>query len=376
MKHTAQLIRAGLAVVSVAATTGHLSAQGFSSGSTGALGALVVTSNTVVQLPPDGVLNYTTININQNTTLTFQRNALNTPVYLLAQSDVLIQGSIVVSGQNNAGAIPGLGGPGGFDGGFGGSTATLPSQTPGDGHGPGGGLSRIIANQWAYNAAFAVPNGVNSNIYGNALLLPLVGGSGGGGWSGNPGQAGGGGGGALLIASSTRITQNGSLWARGGNGGGNGSAGAVRLVAPIVTGSGQIYADSPAFGRVRIDCPDNTSWRNITIYGSASRGNRMIVFPPNPAQLRIVSAAGQAIPADAGAAVNIELPANSNEQQNVTLRGIGFVGNVPVRVNIVPETGESRSYDLTLNGAANPAEVSVTVDLRAGVPTRIEAWTR
>src|SRR5207249_4640078 len=85
----------------------------FSSGSTGADGALVVTNNLTLDLPTNGVFNFTTINIASGAALKFNRNVLNTPVYLLATGDVVVNGSISVnaSGQN--------GGPGGFDGGFG-----------------------------------------------------------------------------------------------------------------------------------------------------------------------------------------------------------------------------------------------------------------
>lgn len=38
-----------------------LSGQGFDSGSTGADGALTVASNTEIPLPPDGILNYTSV---------------------------------------------------------------------------------------------------------------------------------------------------------------------------------------------------------------------------------------------------------------------------------------------------------------------------
>jgi hypothetical protein len=85
---------------------------------------------------------------------------------------------------------------------------------------------------------------------GNRYLIPLVGGSGGGGalWGGadNNYYGGGAGGGALLIASSTGITVNGSISAIGGNGlgatgvGGGGSGGAIRLVAPTLSGNGHL----------------------------------------------------------------------------------------------------------------------------------------
>src|SRR5689334_3367373 len=79
----------------------------FSSGSTGADGPLNVTTNTTLSLPPDGIFNFTTITITQGATLSFNPNVLNTPVYLLATSNVVINGDISVnaSGQH--------GGPGG-----------------------------------------------------------------------------------------------------------------------------------------------------------------------------------------------------------------------------------------------------------------------
>src|SRR5712692_9762493 len=110
--------------------------QGFSSGSTGAYGPLNVTSNTTLNLPPDGIFNCTTIRIAPSVTLTFNRNALNTPVYLLATSNVTITGTIDVSGQFGSATAGGRSGPGGFDGGFPGLDA---NTLPGAGYGPGGG---------------------------------------------------------------------------------------------------------------------------------------------------------------------------------------------------------------------------------------------
>jgi hypothetical protein len=66
-------------------------------------------------------------------TVTFKRNAANTPVVMLVQGDVVIAGSIDISGKNSAmmgpdgdanlfdgPRGPGIGGPGGYDGGYGG----------------------------------------------------------------------------------------------------------------------------------------------------------------------------------------------------------------------------------------------------------------
>ncbi|HTD67918.1 MAG TPA: hypothetical protein VK846_15445, partial [Candidatus Limnocylindria bacterium] len=115
-------------------------AQPFDAGSTGADGALNVTSNTTLTLPPNGIFNFTTINVAAGTTLTFARNALNTPVHLLATSNVTINGTIDVSGAVGSATAGGRGGPGGFDGGYPGLDANTP---PGAGLGPGGAAGGV-----------------------------------------------------------------------------------------------------------------------------------------------------------------------------------------------------------------------------------------
>ena len=83
----------------------------FNSGSDGSDGALNITNNTTLALPPDGIFRFTTIDIAQGVTLSFTRNALNTPVYLLANSNVNVRGVISVSGRSHTGngSIPARG---------------------------------------------------------------------------------------------------------------------------------------------------------------------------------------------------------------------------------------------------------------------------
>lgn len=192
-----------------------LHADPFDCGSTGANGAMNSTSNTTLQLPPDGVFHCTTITIAPGATLTFSRNSLNTPVYLLATGDVVVNGTIDVSGTAPSGNQPGRGGPGGFDGGYGGAYVVGWDQG-GDGLGPGGGATRPPwENQFGVYAVSKERG--NSNVYGNTLLVPLVGGSGSAGTDGAPGKAGAGGGGAVLVASNSRIEVNGAVRASGGS---------------------------------------------------------------------------------------------------------------------------------------------------------------
>src|SRR3990172_3704336 len=129
---------------------GHAIAQTFSSGSTGADGAFNPTINTTLALTPNGVFNFTTINIPAGVTVAFTRNATNTPVTLLASGNVVIAGSVNLNGAGGGnptggtGISPngGLGGPGGFNGGDG--ADGIATTTGGTGLGPGGGAGGAV----------------------------------------------------------------------------------------------------------------------------------------------------------------------------------------------------------------------------------------
>lgn len=384
----------------MALPAGHVIAQGFNSGSTGADGALNVTNSTTLNLPPDGILNYTTINLAVGAILKFNRNAFNTPVYLLAQSNVTISGTIDVSGNPGTSVPPtgGLGGPGGFDGGMPGFDIV----PPGAGYGPGGGRggSNIGGANGAGSGSYATVglNSLSTNrgaVYGSPLLVPLVGGSGGGGSAGAPGVAGGGGsggGGAILIASSSRITVSGSISSRGGEGNNvspglfydrNGSGGAVRLVAPAVSGAGSIdvqggytYATYGGLGRTRIDTIDRTSLQ-LRFQGLASVGTFMAVFPSPLPRLDILQAADITIPEGSPTPVQVQLPFGSATNRTVTIQARDFNASVPINVVLTPETGLPQVYPVTIfNAASNPATITVPVNLPVNTLVTISAWTR
>src|SRR5687767_7709957 len=85
-------------------------AQTFVSGSTGADGPLNATTNITLNVPPDGVFNFTTVNIANGVSVRFNRNALNTPVYILATGNVTLSGMFDVSGANGSSFGGGQGG--------------------------------------------------------------------------------------------------------------------------------------------------------------------------------------------------------------------------------------------------------------------------
>ena len=267
-------------------------AWSFDSGSTGEDGDFSPSVDTTLDLPPDGVFNFTTVTIPAGITVTFNNNTVNTPVTLLASGDVTIDGAIDVSGGNSTpvGAagdgnpgddgVYGIGGPGGFDGGRGGTPGNMIGATglgPGAGNpsrgvntigdtagtGCGGGGAGYIATGKASETTTDTNKCDSDNeqasggkIYGTETLLPLIGGSGGGGGSAGSafaGSGGGGGGGAILIASSGTVTINGKINANGGNSGdaagsltggtgGGGSGGAIRIIATTLAGNGAITA--------------------------------------------------------------------------------------------------------------------------------------
>jgi len=347
-------------------------AQAFDSGSTGAYGALNITNDTTLDMPPDGIFHCTTINILAGKTLRFKRNPLNTPVYLLATGDADINGVIDLSSSVYSGSSPGVSGPGGFDGGYGG--LSIPGYTtPGDGNGPGRGTTQTYVH-----AVFGQSYGSNTNVYGNAWLSPLIGGSGGAGSAGNPGAGGGGGGGAILIASNSRISVLGVVICNGASGAGYGSGGAIRLVAPIVTGSGSLSAlGGVGVGRIRVDCSDDYSFRQLALNGVSSRGSRMVVFPPLLPRLDIIEAAGQTIAEGTPSEIVVQLPAGASTNQTVTVQARNFTSNVPISVVVTPENAASANYNATIDlGSGDPPKVTVNVVIPAGMKSHIHAWTR
>lgn len=375
MKTINQLLVGG-ALLALAGTRLGAQSVPFDSGSDGSYGAMNITANTTLDLPTNGIFHCTTINIASGATLRFNRNALNTPVYLLATGDVTINGTIDVSGSHGGLTYPGAGGPGGFDGGNPGSALNAPSA----GHGPGAGKPPG-GNAGNYNSQ---PGAYDGSAYGSPLLVPLVGGSGGGG---NVGVGGGGGGGAILIASNTRIDLSGTLNAIGftrfNNGG---SGGGIRLVSPIVAGAGILnviggfqdgYAGGTASpGRIRIDGFSRSP--SFTYYGSsASGGAFMSVFPPSLPRLDIVEAADTPIPLGNPNPVTVQLPFGSDTNRTVKLRAENFNSSVPVQVVLTPEQGDRIVYSTTINNlASNPATNVVNIVVPANLVVKINAWTQ
>ena len=373
-------VLAGLLVMASSLAYGAVS---FVSGSTGADGAFSPTVNTVVTLPASGVLNYTTVNIPSGVTVTFLPNALNTPVYMLATGNVTITGTINVNGGAASGTVPGVGGPGGFNGGY---SYTPYTVTGGNGLGPGGGTGNgattTPTNGIPGSYAGVGTGNTAGSTYGNINIMPVIGGSGGGGgyyYAGNSQTVnhGGGGGGAIVIASSGTITHSGGILAKGGAGngtGGAGSAGAVKLVANTITGgTGTIDASSTTggYGRIRIEA------FNLSFYGTSTPaftyGIPSSVFGSAPPTIAITSVGGTnapTIPTGSYTAPDITLASGTTNPVTVNLAATNIPVGTVFSVKVIPQSWKTTTLaaDLpavttTLSGttASSTGSASVTI---------------
>lgn len=415
----------------VAATLGMLialDAAGFNSGSTGADGALSPSANVAIQVPASGVFNYTTITIPSGVTVTFLKNAMNTPVVMLASGDVTISGKIDVSGSsaptNNYLATDGqlgAGGVGGYDGGAGGWWTS--PRRGGNGLGQGGGGAGTFNTSYTYGGsgggggyssaggtgtgAYGVTSigGTAGASYGSAYLQPLVGGSGGGGGGGSnamKGGGGGGGGGAILIASSGTVTiaSSGQVLANGGAGGGytsagntlagcggGGSGGAIRIVASKVAGSGLLNAAGGSgasnycyLGNYPANAPggDGSSGR-IRIEGEqVGYANSSDVPPPSidipgslfltgQPSLVISSVAGVSAPAAPTGNMDITLPSSTSNPVTVVFTTSGIPVGSTINLTVTPTLAAPiTAQSGATTGTTSSATASASVTLPTG----------
>lgn len=370
----------------------------FNSGSTGADGALNITgpSGTVVIFDPtkfnpplnpsgNNIYNFTTINIAAGVTVKLTSKILTGPVYWLAQGAVTINGTIDLKGEDGANAstvantrIPAYGGAGGFSGGLAGRIQSTLNIAATAGNGPGGGTP-------TNNATFT----------GNTLLIPMVGGSGGGGGSllnsspvGN-GPGGGAGGGAILIASSTSIAfgSGASILVTGGNGGaqggnstpsGGGSGGAIRLVAPAVSGGvANLYANggipsnlgsSAQNGRIRVETASMTCNCNMTNPYTVTSVPNLYLPTVTPGSVKVLSVGGVALPAaPTGSFTLPDVSINSNQPVTINLGAANIPLGTTVTLLFNSETTADFSATSTpLAGSVAASTATATVTFPSG----------
>ena len=351
--------------------------QVFSSGSTGADGALNISAPGVTYFDPralnidpegDNVFHFTTITIAIGSVLRISEAKVHGPVYFLAKGDVLINGRIDIRGENSVGPtpsaieqIPAFAGSGGYSGGAGGirgdaSHAALP------GNGPGGGApGEYFGGLFATGGMFT----------GNRFLVPLIGGSGGGGTSdsGRYGAQGGAGGGAILIASSTTITlagnsgDTGRIYAHGGDGGSfgcGGSGGAVRLVANSVqpanqwgvhvgAGGGSACKVGPSNGLVRVESNGAT----LNLGGIIGPSTFSLPFALNlptvpPPAITVSSINGVAVNANPFSFPDSTI--NTGSAVPVVVSATNLPAAATVKIYLLSDSGANQVIPVTLTG--------------------------
>ena len=368
--------------------------QSFSSGSTGADGALNINAPGVTYLDPkvmkinaagDNIFNFTTITIASGSTLKISESRVHGPVCFLAQGDVTINGTIDISGDNSLGPtstateqIPGFAGSGGYSGGLGGVYSDLNHQAL-PGNGPGGGTIGNCNGNYPKGGTFTA----------NRFLVPLIGGSGGGGINGATnctgyGSQGGAGGGALLIASSTTIridgssAGNGRILATGGSAPINscgGSGGAVRLVATSIVGAetyqinagaggNTSYCSQPAtVGLVRLE--------SISLTGFTSAGAGIVgsVLTSLPFALNLPTSPPPTIAVSSinGVTVNAnpfsfpDATINTNALVSVVVQATNMPITATVNIYLLSDSGANQAIPVTLTGTTASSTGTVQI---------------
>ena len=370
----------------------------FDSGSNGSDGAFSPSSSTVIDLSQAGsgpgngvydptrwavVFNYTTIDIAAGRTITFINHPSGAPVVWLASGDATISGTVRLDGSYGiSGSQPSLysvPGPGGFAGGRHYIDHVLSPAT--GGFGPGGAPKSTGSGAGGgYGTAGGVAGGVAGGTYGNATILPLIGGSGGGG-SNVVLDGGGAGGGAILIASSGNITLNtgGKISALGGSeaAGGGGSGGGIRLVANGVGGSGLLRATggttssgggAGGYGRIRVEGtlvtlvdPGSPAWTVSYTPGP--------VFPDSNAPTLAVSRiVGLVAPTDPRAGIETtDLAIADTSTVTVEIAATNIPVGTVVSVVVVPENGSGQTVSsMPLAGTPESSTATAQVAFERG----------
>jgi len=336
------------------------------------------------------IFRYSSVTIPNNVTVTFKNHPSGAPVIWLVNGDVTIEGTVSLNGASGHGdgSTPALSepGPGGFHGGRG-ATSSSPASS---GLGPGGGKLRedssVNQSSGSYATVGNSPQGPDFEgaVYGNAAIIPLIGGSGGSGSNSASWGGGGAGGGAILIAATDGILLNGLIRALGGNrphsqGGGSGSGGAIRLVADDVSGSGMLRAiggnnGTGGNGRIRVE----SNSLELADLGEPPFSYFQLTDPPEitrsaslPA-IRPTTLGGQPVPVEPTNRLNPPPDVQLSEAGTATLllEGRNIAAEWLVSVQVVPMVGQPVDYTADfVSSDGDTSQWSVEIDLSQGFST-------
>ncbi len=362
----------------------------FDSGSSGSDGALILETPGMVDFfamfpDADNIYHFTAITVAAGVTVDMS-GVLQPPVHWLASGHVQIDGYIDLNGQHghgDSGTIANsLPGAGGFMGGQGNFLAAPAQHGAGPGRGlrgtTGGGAGHTIDGIGYYSNS--------GSAYGNEFVLPLIGGSGGGGsYSSSVSDkrgGGGAGGGALLIASSSSVQINGTITAEGGDAGdaiydgGGGSGGALRIIAPLIDGSGSLFAGRGngknngghgSHGRIRLEAFRHDFNGTVNPPLTLSTPGR-VFLPTEVTPIRITHIGGVAVPENPVGGFNpadVTINASGETILEIEARGIP-VGVIPV-IELVTSSGNTVvATSSPLVGSVLTSTATATVTIPSG----------
>lgn len=343
------------------------------------------------------VFKFSSINIPAGTTVKFTNHPSNAPVVWLVTGSVTIAGTVNLNGANGhtsgGSIVQSIPGPGGFPGGL---VDYSPAGHAG-GRGPGGPRTVPGIEGVSFGGSYATVStggvGVAGPSYGNASIIPLIGGSGGTGLHRNVpnpnGEGGGAGGGAILIACANSVTLTGSIVANGGNTVGHptltgvgsaGSGGAIRIVAESATGTGTLRAMPgtaagsavAGTGRIRVEANSNALGDpGNPVIVAAEAGPSATVWPTSTAPTISISLVdGQAAPSDPRAALTFGSTDIAMVNPNpVTIRL--SCRNIPVpplssqvQLRVIPKVGQDFVSNATFvsgDGGSSIWETTITL---------------
>lgn len=208
-------------------------------------------------------------------------------------------------------------------------------------------------------------------------------------------DGGGAGGGALIIASSTMITVNGTIDARGGAtgarsscssvgapdyGAGGGAGGSVELAANSISGAGTVLAagggasnggGNGGNGLILLESVQLPVNLNSDIGSSQSAPGAF--FQPNlPVSIQVVSVAGIQVANPAlGRFQNPDVAINSSGPVTVTIQTTGIPPGTVLNLNVYSENGSTQTVQATplqgtLQSATATASITFPADLSLG----------
>jgi len=337
------------------------------------------------------VFKYNSVNVATGRTVTFLNHPSRAPVVWLVTGDtgidpnagnVTIAGTVSLDGKISVLASlsqgPAEPGPGGGRGGApaGLSVTGLNGSAgfgPGAGRYPDSGTSTISGAGGSYSTS---GDGLNSGlvgpVYGNASVLPLIGGSGGAGGRHSNAAGGGGGGGAILIAARSTVTITGTLRSNGGASsvdggsarGGGGSGGAIRIVGDIVQGNGlkQALAGTAqasfvgGAGRIRVEANNAIGLTDGTppIEFGFPADPVLIVPPPASPTLTIAEIETHTVPADPKASLGFPLPPDVTISNPFPISVRIEARNMPLNWNVNLRVVPKHGTDLRLPAVMQP----------------------